>query len=149
MSNSKPDPQPLPQHSDAPFLEDESSRSLAEWTSFAIASIILTVIVGLASYLWLGEPKTQEPPHLEVKYRQVRQQGDQFYVPFVVMNQGGRTVDSVQITAELEVNGTVVESGEQQFQFLASSETEAGAFVFNQNPSQGNLVIRIASYSLP
>ncbi|NJL86924.1 MAG: TIGR02588 family protein [Leptolyngbyaceae cyanobacterium SM1_1_3] len=146
---SQPDTNPGPEHSKTDAADSEATRSLAEWASLAIASVILVGIVGLAGYLWLGKPRTQDPPQLTVRQQGIRVQGEQFYVPFDVTNQGGLTVDSVQVIAELSVDGEVVESGEQQFQFLASDETESGAFVFSQNPSRGELVVRVASYSLP
>ncbi|MGP1375201.1 MAG: TIGR02588 family protein [Almyronema sp.] len=143
MNHASPESNPSPEVTDP-------KRTPAEWVSFAIASTILIGVVGLASYLWIGTPKTQNPPQLKVTQQAARQtQNHQFYVPFVVVNQGGQTVDSVQVIAELRINGEVAESGEQQFQFLSSNETESGAFVFQQNPSQGELIIRIASYSLP
>ena len=64
-------------------------------------------------------------------------------------NTGGDTAESVQIIAELRVNGEVVESGEQQIDFLSRGETEEGAFIFSRNPSQGQLIVRSSSYKLP
>jgi uncharacterized protein (TIGR02588 family) len=53
------------------------------------------------------------------------------------------------VIAELSINGKVEEDGEQQIDFLASGETEEGAFVFSRDPRQGELVVRVASYKLP
>jgi uncharacterized protein (TIGR02588 family) len=55
----------------------------------------------------------------------------------------------VQIIAELEIDGEVVESGEQQIDFLSGGEAETGAFIFSKNPQQGTLKLRAASYTLP
>jgi len=70
-------------------------------------------------------------------------------VPFTVTNTGGETAESVQIIAELRVNGEVLESGDQQIDFLSSGETQEGAFIFSRNPSQGQLIVRPSSYKLP
>uniref|UniRef100_A0ACD5GPH3 TIGR02588 family protein n=1 Tax=Desertifilum tharense IPPAS B-1220 TaxID=1781255 RepID=A0ACD5GPH3_9CYAN len=73
----------------------------------------------------------------------------QYYVPFSVINSGGTTAEAVQVIAELRVNGSLLESGEQQIDFLASDERQEGAFVFTRNPQQAELTIRVASYKSP
>lgn len=124
-------------------------RSIAEWISFAIASTILAAIVGAIGWLWLDEAR-QQPPEIAVERSgEVRKASSQFYVPFSVTNSGGSTAESVQVMADLVVNGEVKESGEQQIDFLSGGETEEGAFVFSENPQNGEVVLRIASYKLP
>ncbi|MBD2356775.1 TIGR02588 family protein [Tolypothrix sp. FACHB-123] len=123
-------------------------RSIAEWVTFSIASLILAVIVSLVGYTWLTDKN--QPPIVSVSNKQtIRESDGQFYVPFEVVNTGGDTAESVQIIAELEIDGKVAETGEQQIDFLSRGETEEGAFIFSQNPNQGNLKIRVASYKLP
>ncbi|UBF28173.1 TIGR02588 family protein [Kovacikia minuta CCNUW1] len=123
-------------------------RSFAEWITFSIASLILVVIAGLIIYTWVIE--RDRPPVLVIQRDgSVRQEGNQFYVPFEIANTGGETVDAVQVIAELRINGQVKESGEVQFDFLSGDEKEKGAFIFEQDPRQGELTIRIASYREP
>jgi uncharacterized protein (TIGR02588 family) len=128
--------------------EGRSNRNPAEWATFAIASSILAALVGLVAYNWLT--KKQEPPIISVsRDAPIRELQGQFYVPFAVTNTGGETAESVQIMAELRVNGEVVESGDQQIDFLSSGETESGAFIFSRDPRQGELMVRSSSYLLP
>jgi uncharacterized protein (TIGR02588 family) len=128
--------------------QQEPKRSFAEWVTFSIASLILAVIVSLVGYTWLND--TNQPPILSVTNKQtIRENDGQFYVPFEVVNTGGDTAESVQIIAELQINGKIVETGEQQIDFLSRDETEEGAFVFSQDPGQGKLILRVASYKLP
>ncbi len=128
--------------------EEQPKRSLAEWVTFSIASFVLAIIVSLVGYTWLNEKN--QPPIISVSKKEaIREINGQFYVPFEVANTGGDTAESVQIIAELLIDGKVTESGEQQIDFLSSGETEEGAFVFSQNPGQGKLNLRIASYKLP
>jgi uncharacterized protein (TIGR02588 family) len=123
-------------------------RSPAEWTTFSIALFILAMIVGLVLYKWFTQ--TNRPPVVSVTPKlEIREAPGQFYVPFSVKNTGGETAESVQVIAELRINGEVEEAGEQQIDFLASGETEEGAFVFSRDPRKGELVIRVASYKLP
>ncbi|MEG5044440.1 TIGR02588 family protein [Microcoleus sp. B4-C1] len=128
--------------------EPQPKRSPAEWVTFAIACSILSILIGLVLYNWVT--KKQEPPVISVtRNTPVRETQGQFYVPFAVTNTGGETAESVQIIAELRVNGEVVESGDQQIDFLSSGETQEGAFIFSRNPSQGELIVRSSSYKLP
>ncbi|MEH2051895.1 TIGR02588 family protein [Nostoc sp.] len=127
---------------------EQPERSIAEWVTFSIASLILAIIVGLVGYTWLNEKN--QPPILSVTKKQtIREIGGQFYVPFEVVNTGGDTAESVQIMAELLIDGKITETGEQQIDFLSSGESEEGAFIFSQNPRQGQLNLRVGSYKLP
>jgi uncharacterized protein (TIGR02588 family) len=128
--------------------EQQQKRTLAEWVTFAIACSILSILLGLVLYNWLT--KKHEPPIISVtRNTPIRETKGQFYVPFTVTNTGGETAESVQIIAELRVNGEVLESGDQQIDFLSSGETQEGAFIFSRNPSQGQLIVRSSSYKLP
>ncbi|MEH2391071.1 MAG: TIGR02588 family protein [Nostoc sp.] len=127
---------------------EQQPRSIAEWVTFSVASLILAIIVSLVGYTWLNEKN--QPPILSVtKKETIREINSQFYVPFEVVNTGGDTAESVQIMAELLIDGKVTETGEQQIDFLSNGEREEGAFVFSQNPRQGQLNLRVASYKLP
>ena len=128
--------------------EQQQKRTPAEWVTFAIACSILSILIGLVLYNWLT--KKHEPPIISVtRNTPIRETQGQFYVPFTVTNTGGETAESVQIIAELRVNGEVLEYGDQQIDFLSSGETQEGAFIFSRNPSQGQLIVRSSSYKLP
>ncbi|MUG99014.1 TIGR02588 family protein [Scytonema sp. UIC 10036] len=128
--------------------QQQPKRSLAEWVTFGAASFILAVVVSLVCYTWLNDK--QEPPVLSVSNKQaIRQVNGHFYVPFEVVNTGGETAESIQVVAELRMNGEVTETGDIQIDFLSTNETEKGAFIFSRDPRQGELIIRVASYKLP
>ncbi|MBE9205905.1 TIGR02588 family protein [Nostoc sp. LEGE 06077] len=128
--------------------EPQPERSLAEWITFGIASSILAVIISLVGYMWLNEKN--QPPILAVNQKQVIREIDgKFYVPFEIVNTGSETAESVQIIAELKIADQLIETGEQQIDFLSDGEKEEGAFIFSQNPVQGKLTVRVASYKLP
>jgi uncharacterized protein (TIGR02588 family) len=125
-----------------------SERSLAENVSFAISLLLLSLLVGLVVYEWIS--KKDQPPVLSVTTdSQVRQAGKQFYVPFTIANTGGETVESVEITAQLDLNGKVEDVGSQQIDFLSDGETSSGAFILDRNPKKGELIVRVTGYRLP
>lgn len=128
--------------------EQRPKRSLAEWITFSAATFILALIVGLVCYTWVNDK--HEPPIISVTNKQkIREVNGQFYVPFEIINTGGETAESVQIMAELKINNQVIETGEQQIDFLSRSEKEEGAFVFSSDPRKGQLTLRVASYKSP
>jgi uncharacterized protein (TIGR02588 family) len=138
-----------PHHQESsPSKAKRPPRSPAELITFSIASLILLAIAGLIIYSWISG--RDRPPVLVIQQNgPVRQEQQQFYVPFEISNTGGETVDSVQVIAELRVNGSVKESGDLQFDFLSGGEKEKGTFIFNQDPRQGELSIRISGYRKP
>jgi uncharacterized protein (TIGR02588 family) len=130
------------------ITDSNKKELLLNGSTFAIACSILSILIGLVLYNWLT--KKHEPPIISVtRNTPIRETQGQFYVPFTVTNTGGETAESVQIIAELRVNGEVLESGDQQIDFLSSGETQEGAFIFSRNPSQGQLIVRSSSYKLP
>lgn len=123
-------------------------QSAAELLTFGIALTIVASIAGLVIYDWVSRPQT--PPVLSlVQPSEARSVNGQFYVPFEVENAGGATAESVQVVAEISVDGEVVEEGEQQIDFLSSGETGEGEFVFSHDPKQGEFTMRIGSYKAP
>lgn len=139
-----------PQESQATDEFRQQPRSLAEWITFTLASVILLGVVGAVVWDWLrGGNQESVPPVLTVQVSgKVRSAQGSYYVPVTVANLGGTTVESVQVSAVLE-NGPEAETGEQEIDFLSAGETEEGAFVFTQDPRQGKLSLRITSYKLP
>lgn len=126
----------------------QKQRSVAEWITFSIASLIVASIVGLVLFSWLT--LSDRPPILAIEQSgQIRQAEGNFYVPFTLTNKGGETADAVRVTAELRIDGKVEQSGEQQINFLAGGEAEQGVFLFGRNPRTGELRLRVASYQKP
>lgn len=123
-------------------------RSLAEWISFAIASIVLSIVVALVIYSWVTIQ--DKPPILKVtKESEIRQVEEQFYLTIEVTNSGGGTVESVEVLAELSIEGKIVETGQIQIDFLSAGEVRLGTFIFTHNPDFGELSVRVVSYKLP
>lgn len=123
-------------------------RSLAEWITFGVASLILLLLIGLVLYDW--QMSQNRPPAFQVEVAEAARFTDGgYYIPFTITNTGGRIARTVQVIAELHLEGTADESGEQQIDFLSGHERKRGSFVFTHNPQDGELVIRVASYGLP
>jgi uncharacterized protein (TIGR02588 family) len=128
--------------------EKRPPRSVVEWVTLGLASAIVGAIASLIIYAWATQ--RDQPPILEIKRPEPTYKvNNQFYVPVEVVNQGGKTAEAIEAIAEFRINGTVKESSTLQIDFLSSNETEAGAFIFTQDPSQGELTLRVSSYKIP
>ena len=141
-SSTKPE-----ETSTAQSEEVSDSRSTGEKISFFIALAILFSVLCGVGYLWnQGE---EDPSVLETAVESVEKRGSSYYLPFTVKNEGDRTAAAVQVIAELQINNEIVEWGEQEIAFLSRQEEVQGAFVFERNPSEGLLTVRVASYLEP
>ena len=124
------------------------ARSLAEWITLTISSLVLIAIVGLVLYDW--QLSKNLPPAFQVEITDsTRLTEGRYYVPFTLKNTGGRIARTVQVIAELQSPDGSDETGEQQFDFLSGNERKKGGFVFEHNPQSGDLVVRVASFGLP
>lgn len=121
-------------------------RTLAEWITFGVSCLILAMLIGSILLSWASN--RNNPPALSVEAGPVRVAAEQYYVPFVVANSGGEGVEAIQVVAKLQ-NGEETdraETGEQTIDSLSGGDAEQGSFVFSQDPREGELTLRVASY---
>ncbi len=120
-------------------------RSPAEWTSLvASAGVVLLVIV----LILLQIPGDDLPAAPVVEVEGVRQVGEVFHVDVTVRNDGDATAAAVQVVAELVVDDTTYE-GEQTVDYLSEDENHDLVFVFDNDPDDGELDVKIASFAIP
>jgi uncharacterized protein (TIGR02588 family) len=121
-------------------------RASAEWATFAVSSaIVLAVVVLLAAGLF-GSEEPAAPVARQAG--EARESAGAHFVPVDVTNHGDLTAADVQVVAELTVDGQVTD-GEQVVDFLAGGETERLVFSFDQDPREGDLVVRVGGYRQP
>ena len=122
-------------------------RSLAEKVSFSISLFIVSILLALICYVWISGDTN--PPILSVSTDTIREADQQYYVPFTVTNSGGETANSVEIVAQLAVGQQDIYTGRQQISFLSRQESKSGEFIFDRDPQQGKLSVRVASNQQP
>ncbi|MGD1865530.1 MAG: TIGR02588 family protein [Phormidesmis sp.] len=131
-----------------PTVGSSPGRSLAEWITLTLSTLVLLTLVALVLYDW--QLSRNIPPAFQVEITEAtRLTEGRYYVPFTLKNTGGRIARTVQVIAELHLPDGNDETGEQQFDFLSGSERKKGGFVFEHNPQTGDLVVRVASFGLP
>lgn len=130
------------------FDKSTLKRSPAEWVTLALSSLVLATLVGLVLYDW--QLTKNLPPAFRIEVNEpARFEEGHYYVPFYLRNTGGHIARTVQVVADLRLTDNTSETGEQQFDFLSGNERKSGGFVFEHNPMEGDLVIRVASFGLP
>jgi uncharacterized protein (TIGR02588 family) len=124
----------------------QRGRSAAERTTLAISIILILGLLALVTYVSITGGN--EPPIVEARPldQEIRHEGESYYLPVAVTNQGGRTAEEVVIRAELAGSDGSPEESEFTLDFLAGGETREGTAVFATDPSTGELTIDVASF---
>jgi uncharacterized protein (TIGR02588 family) len=81
---------------------DEQGRSPVEWVTFAVAVVIIGIVIALVA---VEIPKSRTPPAPIAEPGVVELRGDRYVVPVVVENRGERTAAEVQVSATLTIDG--------------------------------------------
>lgn len=128
----------------------DSGRSPAEWVSFGISLAILLLVVGLLGYEHFT--RDNRPPTLVAQplIEQVRHEGDSYYLPVDVANQGDQTAGDVLVAVTLQPGGDQEEeTAEFSILFLAGGQTAHGTAVLEHDPAQGELTVQVTSFTSP
>lgn len=127
--------------------EPRRRRGVAERVVVGIAGGVLLALAGAIGWLWL---QPRDAAQLNVGRPEVLRQVDgQRYVSAEVRNDGDETAEAVQVVAELSVDGEVVADGEQSVDFLSGGETQEIVFVFDTVAPDAEILVRVASYTVP
>jgi uncharacterized protein (TIGR02588 family) len=125
---------------------EHAARTTPEWIVFGVSALILVAIVGaLVAIAFQGSGPARpavDPPGA------VTLVGDRFYVPVDVVNHGDAGAAQVQVQAELTTGDTTT-SADQVVDFLGRGETRRLTFVFDTDPADGELVVRVVSFAEP
>ena len=126
--------------------EGSKGRTPAEWLTFAVSAAVLLVVMALVA---LQIPTEDKPPLPVARIASFGEQRGEFYVVVVeVENRGDATAENIQVSASLETDEGTVE-GDQTIDFLAGEETHEVEFLFEDNPSSGELDVRVTGYGIP
>lgn len=121
--------------------------SPAERIVLTTAAALLLAVVGFVAFEWLAGDDSPPDPRAEVVV--TAQRGQLWHVEVEVLNQGGETAESTEVTATLTLPGEEPIEGTQTIDFLASAASHTLRFVFPEDPAAGELEVRVTSFSVP
>lgn len=121
-------------------------RSLAEWVTLIASVAILAGMFAIVTYLSFAGDNDPIMIRTKAQLGQMRVSDETYYVPISVFNDGDTTAGAVQIQAELKI-GEDVETSEFSIMALAGNDTESGVIAFSRDPRDGELTVRVASYT--
>lgn len=120
-------------------------RSAAEWVTFGISmALLLAVALVIAAEI----PRSNGAATPVAVVRGVSEREGRFFVRVEVVNRGDRTAENVQVAGSLVVDGEESD-GDQTVDFLSGGETEELEFVFDEDPAEGELTVRVTGFLLP
>jgi len=127
-------------------VSDQRKRTTAEWTTFVVSCLVLAVVVGLIAVQAVG---TADPARPTASIKKTTQGPDgRSFVSVDVTNRGDDTASQVQVTAELTIDGEAT-TADQTIDFLAGDESEDLVFVFEDDPSDGELTVTVSGFAIP
>lgn len=127
-------------------MSARASRSTAEWATFAVSSLVLLTLLGAIA---LEAARSDDPaaPVAAVDGAVERRRG-QFHVPVSVRNQGDATAEAVQVLVSLDIDGETTDA-DQTVDFLAGGDRQELVFVFDDDPADGELRVRVTGFTVP
>ena len=124
-------------------------QQVAERITFAVSLAIVLAVAGFVLYQQLfggDRPATVvATPRLEA----ARQQGGLYYLPIRVVNEGDQTAETVRINASLASGQGVPEVVELEIDLLTGGGKADGTAIFRNDPTRGELTVRMTSYLEP
>lgn len=122
-------------------------RSAAEWTSLAVAVIVLAlVVVGLIVQIGHGDDPAD--PVVSVGAARTVPSGAA-QVPVEVRNDGDRAAVGVVVSATLTAADGTTQTADQTIDFLGAAETARLVFSFDDDPAAGELEVTIGGFAEP
>ena len=123
-----------------------TARNSVEWVTFGVAAAIVTAVAALMVVQSFGSDDPPAP--VAEQAGAAHATAGVWYVPVDVTNTGDETASEVQVIAELTVDGETT-TGDQVIDFLGGDEVTHLTFTFDDDPSDGELVVRVTGFAEP
>lgn len=119
--------------------KEKEERTAAEWVTFGVSLSLLLALVGLVIFLALTKGNKLSTIKIEPVLTEVRQEGDAYYLPVNITNDGDNAVGDVEVQLSLTLEGEEPETIAFTVPFLAGGETQEETVIFTKDPAQGEL----------
>ena len=125
-------------------------KSIAEWVTLSLSVLVVGALI-LVALVEESRRQDGDGTALQVTFdtEGATAQGENFYVPYVVLNTGSEAISSAEIWIDVYDGERVVESAEITVQFLPLQGKQDGVFVTTRDPASHALRSRIESLQFP
>jgi uncharacterized protein (TIGR02588 family) len=127
----------------------QAGRSRAEWITTIVSMGLIVLLAG--AILYEGYVKGEADPatiQVTVLESEIERRGDDFYIPFKIVNDGDQTVEEVTIGIELLDGDTVVAEGETVIATLAEAERVTAVLVVPDDPTGLSIEAAVVTYQI-
>lgn len=126
---------------------ESSDPHWIEWVTGAICTLLVAAMLGWIAYdIYRYQP---EDARFEIAVTSVEGQSVPYRVKFDIRNLSMTTAAQVQVRGELQQDGTMQESADVTFDYVASESTDAGTLFFRNDPRRGTLNLNVSGYTEP
>jgi uncharacterized protein (TIGR02588 family) len=124
-------------------------RSIAEWITLGISSLIVLGLIGLTTYFHLTASTAPATVEVEPRLSDVYRAGSRYYLPVTVRNTGGETGEDVRIRVSVTDRSGRQEAAEVIVTFLAGGGASHATAAFGSDPREGQVEAVVVSYLEP
>lgn len=125
-----------------------AEKNRLEWTVFAVSLVILAFVFGFLGYDALTS--AGEQPDLFVELGAAEAQRDYYVIPVTLRNDGGQSVEEVQLDVALIAGERELETASVTVATLPRQSTRQAWVVFSVDPADADRIEpRIVSYVVP
>lgn len=123
-------------------------KNWLEWSVFSVSLVVLAFIFGFLGYDALTSEGEQ--PDISVQLGTVEPHGDYFIVPLTFRNDGGQSVEDVQVDVTLMAGGAELEVSSVTAPALPRQSSRQAWVVFSNDPAGADAIeARLVSYVVP
>jgi uncharacterized protein (TIGR02588 family) len=132
------------------IASSERDRSLAEWVTLLLSTLVVGALVAVA-LVEASRQGDRDRGAIEVTFDKERavSRGASFYVPYTVRNTGSEAIASAEIWIEVLSGEELLEAAEVSVQSLPMHGQQDGIFVTAHDPDSATLRGRLESLQFP
>ncbi len=118
-----------------------------EWILAAIGLVLVGAVIGTA--LYKAVIQEQSPPGFVASVESIAIVPNGYMVAFRLRNVGTQTAAGLQLEANLENAGQIVETSTVELAYVPGGSERSGGLFFSKDPNSHSIKIRVLGYENP
>ncbi|MCI2240003.1 hypothetical protein MO973_36385 [Paenibacillus sp. TRM 82003] len=123
-----------------------SAGQRLEWALGAAGAALVLTLLGFLGYQGTAR---DHGPRLQVRVVDVQRTPAGFATTVDVLNEGGGTARSVQLSGEVTSGGTTLSQANATVPYVPPQSHRRAVLVFGTDPSRGEVRVRAVGYTVP